>query len=431
MAVAVASVGRVLGPKVLQTFAARLGPSIVKNAKLLGPQITSKLKSALSNPTTKQALIDLLNRAVEKRNMSSEQAASLASASVTHAPSLLTSKPQAGHPEDFFETDWLRVVFVDSVQNSQLFKTLVRQAHAHCDLLFSDEPFDFFHFIYYCYNVIRKYLHVQPQLNECEFCKVSKTDNETFSRFLIFVYKHRESFAHFFNAYFNTDLALTLEYFKRLKPICSPFSGTYGWDLNLMLLGRLKKTNRSHMEDFVQYHGIIYNQEDPHSIATKALSVVLSHLYRGINKFAFIYSVNKVFTPEHWCGIFIDFKLGRYFFYNSLAKKGQVNMDLFNMINCLLEHYGEPALEFITNYERQQEKSKLCGMYVFHFIHKMSNSTAKRSELFEQTFNNQSALSDEILPEILPQYIHMPESENLNESMMHYFFSLFKPTIIA
>lgn len=425
---------------------AKLGPSFLKNLTKLGkpiqqqftkllnsPEATEKISNIVSNLSQSQSQSQSPSQAqpqAQTQNLTDQQIASLISTILVHAPELVTKKPAQTAGGGGVSFECLRAFFVDSVQNSQLFLSLMKNDEFHCELLFSENDRDFLHFIYYVYDTTRNYLY-QTGYKSCGLCGVNFTES-SFNQLTIFVYKHREGIAHFFNTWFNTDLARTLQLFEGMKPICSPFDGTYGWDLNLIMLNNLKKSNHIRSAHYVQYHGILYKYETFTSVAFKAISIVKSYFNNGITNFALIYSVKKVFQPEHWCGIFIDFNNNNYYFYNSLAREDQINKLLFNMINYLLEKINMPRLTFITNENRQQEDSKLCGMYVYHFIKTMSEENpANRLNLFNKHFNDSAVLTDQILPNLLPKYITMPNQTKSTDSMMHYFFSLFEPLVNA
>lgn len=422
-----------VGPALLP-FAQKLGPKFLSTVKNLAPKFQGKVMDMLSNKNNQEVISNIINNATttSKNNqdppsaLTPEQIKTLLSSLVVHMPDALTTQNSA---KGIFEEDfaWLQNFFVNSVQNSVLFEKLNQAGDEHCELLFSNNDYDFLHFIYYAYILIKDYLTGKRTVKtKCKFCGLATNSSAEFNRLLIFVYKNRDGVAHFFNTWFNTDLLATLKLFEGMKPVCNPFEGTYGWDLNLMMLSKLKK--EGHVAPKAQYHGIIYKMEPDCSKAQKAVSIVRSFIHEGVRNFALIHSVNRVFNPEHWCGVFIDFQARVFYFYNSLAKVSQIDTSLFNMINLLLEINRQPTLTFVTNKIRQQENSKLCGMYAFHFIAEMVKKTpAERQSLFETKFNKQNSLSDDTLPSLLPQYINIPKMNG--ESMMHYFFTMLDSAI--
>ena len=434
------------------TAAVSLVPVLIEHApeikRLLqkSPQLISKLISKLKSLKTSDKLItksfEKLNKidpAVIKKlenvlvsqksgpdqNETEEAAIRIL---LTHFTEKLKNNSQGGTACRSLESfECLSMFFFDSVMSSDLYQKLLKINPEHCSLLVSSEDTDFFHFLYFAHCVVKNYIKGKNLPTSCTFCDCGDFHKD---RFQIFLYKNRDGFSHFFNTWFNTDLVQTLKLFEALKPVCSPFDGTFGWDLNLMMLNKLKKVNNNPADTFVQYHGIMYKYETTDSLVLKAMSILDTYHNTNIDNYAFIYSVKQVFSPEHWCGIFIDFKSRIFYFYNSLANPKQINMAFFNILNFLCELFNNKKFIFVTNEKKQQESSKLCGMYVYHFILKMSvvNFT-ERKNLFDNEFNNSTKLSDEILPTLLPNYLNIPSCNS--QSMMNYFFTSLDPILFS
>ena len=306
-------------PAAVAAVVASLAPVVIEIAKK-NPQLISSIANKLSTAGKTLLSKDLLGKLFKKPgtaqqdtpiqlkpsqntelNLTPEQLSAL-SAVILSSQDALTKNQRANGPS---VVDQLRFMFVESVCASDLFKKMNEKDPTHCSLLLSSDDTDFLHFLYFAHNVVKNYIIQKEFPYRCNFCSHHPTNK---TRFLIFMYKNRDGLAHFFNTWFNTDLVFTLNLFENLKPIVSPFDGTYGWDLNLIMLNNLKKINTSPSPNHVQYHGILYKLETIESVIFKALSIMSTFMSKGIQNYTCIYSVKKVFVPEHWCGIFIDFQ---------------------------------------------------------------------------------------------------------------------------
>ncbi len=292
---------------------------------------------------------------------------------------------------------------------------------------------DFMHFMFFLNTITEKQLSRTTAVShegKCLFCANARNPNYVNMYKLLF-YQNKAHYEVMLNTFFNCNALLVQQVFEMVLPPCFPHQGTYAWDLHIFLRDRFAKMNNlrtvpsychGKVLDHIDYHGVIYKEMTDDALFLNALSILERYLLHGRTRHALLYSTKSITSPEHWCGVFIDFKCSAAFFYNSLAKHEQLDMRLLSILKRLLE-IARPGvrMEFYTNTDRLQNDSKLCGLFVFDFFTWMARQeSAHLVEFFKKNTKSQDFL-DDVVSQRMKTYIHEMPHKDMN--LFDSFFS--------
>lgn len=241
--------------------------------------------------------------------------------------------------------------------------------------------FNFCHIIYYCHLVIKNFSKHKPV---CQFCKHKpKKSFNICSRIQTFKSQIKILICNFYSI----PITLIQRIFSRFKPFVYTVDGTYGSDLIELILNYFRSQDFNQTRRFV---GVLYADDSDEIVKNFAVEINYLHQKENISDFLLIFSVKSQTSPQHWCGIFIDFDQQIFYFYNSLNKKTHLDDRLYKLLK-----QANPELKFKTNSARQQYNNNLCGIFSLYFLTKMNNADPQaRKEVFAKHFNHNENLDD-------------------------------------
>lgn len=232
----------------------------------------------------------------------------------------------------------------------------------------------------------------------CELCNKSQNDPSVYN-FLLKIVNNAKSYSNLINSFYEIPLTLSQTVFSFLKPFTTTREGTYAFDLNNMLLIKMKSLDIKKSK----YYGIYYSTTPTLLLEYYFKEIINDYKKNNIEYASLIYGTGaSPRKPEHWCGIFIDHLNREFFFYNSLAKQSQLDKKLFYF-------FANLNYSFITNNNKQQYDNNLCGIFACDFIIRM---------LINSTLNNDT---DSKLNVITSNMEYFYNNIDINKNLDKYF----------
>jgi hypothetical protein len=287
--------------------------------------------------------------------------------------------------------------FKKTLINSNFFKNFdpMHQSFLLSDWSLPQNQKHFLHFLSYAITFINRVYRVTSE-SECLLCSFDaianeKEKNEKYEQYMVYVYRNKKDFIHMLSVYFKVNLVLLTQLFDCLKLPCNPNLGMYNWDTNIFLLEQFKKLNRKSCAHFVDYHGIVYKEEDTCTLDLKLFKIIERYALAGVHLATFMYSTGEVIKPKHWCAVIVDLKQSCILFYNSLGHPHQFDKRLGHILNTQIEalnnSMGKELIRPVTMYTNehriQDKKCGLCGLFVWHFFEHMICDQNRRDNLLE------------------------------------------------
>jgi len=351
----------------------------------------------------------------------------------------LTTKKAKGDDDDY--TQSLLTDFKLSLLTCHwLVEFFENQNAIHHECLKQSDGSNFMHFMHFL--ELFQYYKIDKKPIVCKFCAAISQGPAAVQRlkdeYSLYIYQNKKRLKQMLNVFYQCDLILVDQLFDTIKPPCYPHEGTYAWDLNYFLLDRFKKMNarikfekKSQYE--VEYHGVVYKEDSDFSIFLRMRKVFERYIENNVPRAAFLYSTGSIKSPEHWCGIFIDFNCRLIFFYNSLAKESQLDTRFLECLNAICKNATRERdsiasatrellgtkmqnrpFSLVTNKHRLQGDSKLCGLFVYDFFTEMvSRPPDILKEFFIESTKTDIPI-DAVLEQKMKKFLYIIYSRDLN-----------------
>ena len=283
--------------------------------------------------------------------------------------------------------------FLKTIRQSCLYAKIQEseQNTKHISLLslsfndFYKNSYNILHFIYILNNKVKNGHTLNCIL--CHYANSTKMFNDQIEKIATDISINKKNFAIFFNSFFHVPFTQAQKFFYLVKLNTNTKNGMFPFDLSLMIIDKI-----SYYQNIIKscsnlkYFGVVYPFAENANLDNYVNEIY--NYYKTNKKLnaCLIQTTGKnVNEPIHFCGIFIDFQLMNYFFYNSLAKPEQLNLDLFKKLKMVAEFNNLTAY---YNNNRQQYDNSLCGIFSSKFIFDMAQTeTEDRVEFFNEHFN--------------------------------------------
>lgn len=248
-----------------------------------------------------------------------------------------------------------------------------------------------------------------------EGCKLCESENnlKEYEFNISVIWQAIKSSADVVAAIFNSSFQVPLFIIKRVLAnfyyAVNTKDGMYGFDLALIAQNGLDRSRNYEKKNY-EFMGIVYQANEFNKNDFFANEIFFCTNILKISNIGFLHATGKkISQPEHWCGVFIDGVNKKYYFYNSLAKKNQINTEIFKCLNLI-----EPKrkYKFITNYSKQQGKNNLCGIYAHNFLESMKKlQTQDKEDFFNNHFNKEGNFDKVFENVVQHKYIVEPKNE--------------------
>lgn len=300
------------------------------------------------------------------------------------------------------DVDGIIINFKSQLANADLFAFFDK---AHKSLLKSDwnNGINLYHFLHYAFITfmnVRDKTHIKCQFCAAAHCNEALHDMIDRSRYFFFL--HRHEMKNMFASMYQCATATVNMFFMILMPPCNPHNGVFAYDLHAVVEERVKKINQMSPHK-VFYHGIIYNRSTSDELFAQYAGAVLAKSTE-FDRHVFLYATHTVTKPQHWCLVFIDLKSNIYIHYNSLGAHKDFNDTLYQ----ILKHDAcYPKLELIRNVERNQGRSKLCGVFVYDMLYELSKTAPEnlRSAFEEYTSERLTEQSEKYIDQVIAKRV--------------------------
>lgn len=218
--------------------------------------------------------------------------------------------------------------------------------------------------------------------NICSFCNASPKNirllyEDVVIKFIIYC----NELSILLNTFYAVPLNVSMSILKEIKCLTATSEGMYPFEVSYTFNNIIKHLNI--LDDLHQktipfiFYGMMYKNYSKRELEIYVEQLMHNRALNNTRFAATFYSVKTQTVPEHFCAIFLDTHEKIFFFYNPLAKKEQLFVKWYE----LLQTKDDESWQFITNTNRHQDENKLCGIYSIRFVTKMLDYIRYSSKL--------------------------------------------------